>query len=72
MNQYVFFRQEYQLSSMLKSLLSLVTPGNKEKKKLAVAGSPVSASRQTDVSFVSETDVSVMNDTSVTIPLYVN
>ncbi|CAL2036851.1 hypothetical protein CAEBREN_07310 [Caenorhabditis brenneri] len=55
---------------MLKSLLSLVTSSNKEKKKKrSTAGLSVSSHSPVETSFFSEADASILNDTSVTIPI---
>ncbi|CAA80168.1 uncharacterized protein CELE_F58A4.2 [Caenorhabditis elegans] len=54
---------------MLKSLLSLVTSGNKEKKKKrSSAGLTGHAPPAADSSFFSEADSSIMNVTSITLP----
>uniref|UniRef100_A0A8R1I8U0 Uncharacterized protein n=1 Tax=Caenorhabditis japonica TaxID=281687 RepID=A0A8R1I8U0_CAEJA len=50
---------------MIKSLLSLVSWNNKDKKKLK--GTPGSGSRPTDFSFASDVDASILND--VTLPM---
>ncbi|EFP09261.1 hypothetical protein CRE_25558 [Caenorhabditis remanei] len=55
---------------MLKSLLSLVTPSNKDKKKKrSTAGLSSQPPQPMETSFFSEADASTLNETNVTIPI---